>query len=212
MSKKNSPYSAALTGCGFMFFEFMRMLPVFLEADSLKECVKTEADENTHLLVNSASARKRFLLEFSKRFQSVERSFWINLLQWPEPAQRIGVLYSILRTYRLLFDFHHNVVIRHWNSANPIVTSSDLGLELSEIAANDSFVNSWSDGTRKHCISHYLTMLRQSGLMKGNSNELTAVQLTPEFYQYYILAHEEWFLSACLLYPFQIKALKQELA
>lgn len=39
MKKDNSPYTAAFTGCSFMMYEMIRMLPLFL-ASNADELVK----------------------------------------------------------------------------------------------------------------------------------------------------------------------------
>ena len=85
-------------------------------------------------------------------------------------------------------------------------------MEFNEIAAHDVFVDSWSDTTKSRCASAYLTILRQAGLLDEKANTLRAVKLDPEEFAYYIQSGEEWFLEACLLYPYEINDIKSQLS
>ena len=84
-------------------------------------------------------------------------------------------------------------------------------MEFYEISVRDSFVDSWSDSTKRKCASSYLTILRQAGLLQDRTDELTPVRLSPEESAYYIPRGEEWFLEACFLYPYEINEIKSHL-
>lgn len=206
--KHNSPYTAAITGCSFLFYEFKRMLPLMMHEDS-ERLLKEEIEANEILMVNARKSRTTFVCEFKRRFNSLPIHFWKEWLVWSEPAQRVGLLYAILKTYKLVFDFHLNIAIRKWNSIDHTLLKSDLLMEFNEIAANDEFVDSWSDNTRNRCASAYLSILRQAGLME--KDELQPIHLDAEDYVYYIRTGEDWFLEACLLYPYEINNIKSQL-
>ena len=159
MNKNNSPYTAAITGCAFLYYEFQRILPVLLSADS-EEQLKEEIENNQILQINSRKARRTFVLEFKRRFASVPIHFWQTWQGWSETGQRAGLFYAILKTYKLVFDFHFNVTMKQWNSARHQLAKSDIKMELNEIAAHDEFVDSWSENTKDRCASQYLTILR----------------------------------------------------
>ena len=210
MNKNNSPYTAAITGCAFLYYEFQRILPVLLSADS-EEQLKEEIENNQILQINSRKARRTFVLEFKRRFASVPIHFWQTWQGWSETGQRAGLFYAILKTYKLVFDFHFNVTMKQWNSARHQLAKSDIMMELNEIAAHDEFVDSWSENTKSRCASAYLTILRQAGLLEGTDNELQPIKLDADEYSYYIHTGEEWFLDACLLYPYEINDIKSKM-
>lgn len=56
--KKNSPYTAAMTGGGFLFEETDALLPLLQSEDS-ESLLKDEAVNNRLLHINSETARKR---------------------------------------------------------------------------------------------------------------------------------------------------------
>ena len=210
VNRNNSPYSAALTGCSFMFYEMNRCLPLLRDNDA-HALMKKEVEENHIMMVNSISARKKFALEFQRRYKAMPRAFWMWYVTLNERAQRAALFYVILKTYRLIFDFHFNVTVKKWNAAERYVYKPDIMMEFNEIAGRDEFVDSWSDNTKDRCASQYFTYLRQAGLMEDKTNELHPLALSPKDVEYYFHTGEEWPLVAMLLFPDEIENLKQQL-
>ncbi len=209
--KQNSPYTATITGCAFLFNEFLRVLPLLMAPNS-DELLRDEKINNRILQVNSEKARQTFLNEFKRRYNSVPASFWIAFLDKNEKTQRAYLLYAILKTYKLVFDFHFNVTVKQWNSVERTLRKNDIMMEFSEISLRDDFVDGWTDNTKDRCASQYLTILRQSGLLLEKTDELHAIHLNISDYEYYIRSGEEWFLEACLLYPYEVNDIKMKLA
>ncbi len=208
MKKENSPYSAAFTGCSFMMYEMNRMLPLFL-ADNSEELLLQEMENNQVLLLNSQASRKKYIRELKRRFEAVPRTFWLEYQNMSEAAQRLAIFYVLLSTYRLVLDFHLNVTVKKWNSVDPHIYLDDVAMELSQIAAHDAFVDSWSDNTKNRVVSAYLTFMDQAGLFERKSFELhKAVGVTDNEYAYYVQIGQEWFLEACLLHPYEINYIK----
>ena len=83
-------------------------------------------------------------------------------------------------------------------------------MELSEISSRDEFVDSWTENTKARCASHYLTILRHSGLLDA-AKRLQPLRLEANEFEYYIRHGEEWFLDACLLYPYEINDIKAKI-
>jgi len=206
----DSPYSAALTGCTFMFYEMNRCLPLLMDANA-EELMREEIEQNKLIMVNSLTSRKRFVAEFKRRYAAVPRPFWTWYITLDEPAQRAALLYVILNTYRLAFDFHFNVTRQKFFSVTKELTSADLDMQFFEIAGQDEFVNSWSDATRRKCISAYLTILRQAGMLDPKSNVLSPLLLNDSDYEYYVRSGDTWFLEACLLQQYEIDNIKSNL-
>lgn len=210
MNKNNSPYTATITGCAFLFYEFLRVLPLLMSKNST-ELLKDEVKSNRLLQVNSQKARQTFVTEFKRRYNAVPPIFWTLFQSMSEQAKRTGLLYAILKAYKLLFDFHFNVTLKRWNSIERSLVKNDLMMEFNEIASRDEFVDSWTENTKSRCVSQYLTILRQAGILGEETNELRAIHLEAEEYEYYIRTGEEWFLDACLLYSYEINDIKARL-
>lgn len=200
-------YTAAMTGCSFMHNEMKAMLPLLLSPDA-DTLLKKEISENNILLIKSESSRKKAVLEFKRRFNAVPREFWEWFATVSESTQLWAMFFVNLKTYRIYFDFQTNVVVQNWNGINRTVSYNDVISELYQISANDEFVNSWSDETKKRIPSFFLTMIRQVGLLDAKTSELRSPQVNEEEFAYFLKINEAWFLDACLLEQYVINRIK----
>lgn len=207
MKKNNSPYTAAITGGGFLFDETNLLLPLMMSEDS-EMLLKKEKLENNLLQINRQTSRERAIFEIRRRYNTVPKSFWEDYLQMNEQSQKIALFYVILKTYKICFDFQINVTRNKWQSISRSLTKDDLLMELNEIGARDEFVDSWSDNTRDRLASAYLSILRKVGML-DEENELHPVTDTDDNMAYYIRIGEQWFLDACLLQPYEINEIKK---
>lgn len=205
MKRIQSPYTAAITGGGFLFEETNLLLPL-LQSNNRAALLKEEAVNNRLLHINSETSRKRNIVEIARRYDTMPVSFWEDYKEMEENDQRIALFFVILKTYKVCFDFQIRVTMRKWNSIAKSLTHEDLMMEFSEIAAKDDFVNSWSENTMCKVASAYLSILRKVGMLDNNS-ELHSVEANNM--DYYINIGEPWFLEACLLQPYQIDRIKQ---
>ena len=191
-----------------MMHEMNRMLPLFL-ADNAQELLAREIEENNVLMVSAVASRKKYVGELSRRFHAVPPSFWADYQTMDEGAQRLAIFFVLLSTYRIVLDFHLNVGLRKWNSIDRHVRHDDVAMQLSQIAANDEFVDSWSDTTKKRVVTAYLTFINQAGLYDKATFELhKPANVSDADYAYYVLTGREWFLEACLLQPYEIERIK----
>lgn len=207
MNKIKSPYTAAITGGGFLYEETCILLPL-LQSDNREDLLKDEALNNRLLHINSETSRKRNIAEISRRYDTMSPKFWLDFQEMDEDDQKVALFFVMLKTYKICFDFHINVTMRKWYSISKKVEHDDLMMEFNEIAAKDEFVDSWSEATKKRVASAYLTILRKINMIQSD-NSLIAINCSN--WQYYIEMGEIWFLEACLLQPYQIENIKKEL-
>ena len=105
MNKKDSPYTAAITGGGFLFEETNILLPL-LRATNSEELLHDEKVNNRLLHINAESSRKKAILEIKRRYESMPSSFWDDFLGMNDTDKIVAIFYVILRTYKICFDFH----------------------------------------------------------------------------------------------------------
>lgn len=208
MKRGNSPYSAAITGGGFLFEETDALLPL-LKSPDRDTLIKYELVNNRILHINAEKSRSKAILEIKRRFDVMPPAFWDDYQSMSEEDRRIALLFVILKTYKILFDFQINIAIKKWNSVSRTIDLQDLAMEMNEIAAKDEFVDSWSESTKTKVASAYLSMLRKCGMM---NREGQLVQLKPTNANFYIRIGELWFLEACFLAPYQIENIKKQMS
>lgn len=207
-NKFESPYSAAITGGGLMFEETDLLLPLLMSPDK-EVLLKEEILHNNILHINAETARSRNVHEIKKRFETMPIEFWQAYQTMDESDRKAALFYVILKTYKIIFDFHINVGMRKWNSVTKQVERQDLMIEFDEIGMKDAFVESWSDNTKRKIASAYLTILRKIG-MADNKGVLSQLNISnPEFYISGL--GEPWFLEATFMAPYQIETLKKQL-
>ena len=207
MNRIQSPYTAAITGGGFLFEETNLLLPL-LQSDNRVSLLKEETVNNRILQINAETSRKRNVVEIARRYDTMPVNFWEEYKMMEEHDQKIALFFVILKTYKICFDFQIRVTMRKWNGIAKSLTRDDLMMEFSEIAAKDDFVDSWSENTMRKVASTYLSILRKVGML-DNNRELHSVQANNM--DYYIKIGEPWFLEACLLQPYQIDNIKQRM-
>ena len=204
----NSPYSASFTGAAILFSDMNVAVRMLLEDDS-PETIKMLKTDASYIQMKSETARRRVTAEFVKRFRAVPKAFWTRYVELPENEQRLALLYVVLKTYQLLFEFQINLAIPKYNSPDRVLTKNEVSMALNEIASKDEFVDSWSAETRDRASSQYLTILRQSGLVSESTGELQSPNLSDEALLWYIQSGEVWFLQACFFPGYKIEQLKQ---
>ncbi|WP_288575223.1 BrxA family protein [uncultured Prevotella sp.] len=207
MKKNYSPYTAALTGGGFLFEETLILLPL-LQAENSEELLQEEKVNNNLLHINAETARSRNIHEIKRRYQTMPPSFWDDFKEMSDNDKIVALFYVILKTYKICFDFHVNVTMRKWISISKSIDKEDLMMEFNEISAKDDFVDCWSDSTKEKVAGAYLTILRKVGMLDKN-NHLHS--LACYNYGYYLTKGEPWFLEACLLQPYEINNIKKSM-
>ena len=75
MRRGNSPYSAAITGGGFLFEETDALLPL-LKSPDREVLVKDELVNNRILHINAEKSRSKAILEIKRRFDVMPPAFW----------------------------------------------------------------------------------------------------------------------------------------
>lgn len=204
----NSPYSASITGCGFMYEEMRALLPMLMSPDR-DSLLKEELLTGEHLMMSSERTRSRAIPEFVKRYNAVPKSFWNWFLALNDKSQRVAMFYVILKTYKIVFDLHINVVLEHWRGVDQRVSRNDLMMEFNEISANDAFVESWSENTKDRVASAVCSVLRKVGLMEEKNFDLKPIDFSDIDSTYYIQNNELWFLEACFLEPYEVQKIKE---
>ena len=197
---KESPYTAAITGGGFLFTETNALLPLLQSADR-EALLKDEKLNNRLLKINAETSRNRAIAEIARRYDAMPASFWEDYKNMNEDDQQVALFFVILKTYKICFDFHINVTMRKWNSISKSLVYDDIDMEFNEVSARDEFVDSWSDKTKRKVASAYRILDKEDNLHP----------LSASNFDYYIINGEQWFLEACLLQPYQIENIKKKL-
>ena len=127
----NSSYSAAFTAGALLYQEMNSVLHLLMQPNG-EELMKDEIKKNEFLNVASINTRKRYVPELIRRYKAVPVSFWQDYLSFSEKAQRVALFYVVMKTYKLIWDFHINVTIPKWKSFDSTITK--------EVTRNDTSI------------------------------------------------------------------------
>ena len=120
--KINSPYTAAITGGGFLLNETLALLPL-LQSEDREELLKDERLNNRVLMINAETSRKKAILEISRRYDTMSPAFWQDFLVMTAAEQPIALFFVMLKTYKILFDFYtFSIVIFRFVNFRPNAT------------------------------------------------------------------------------------------
>lgn len=154
--------------------------------------------------VNSIRGRKRKTEEIIKRLESADKSIWADLPQRKAAEQNVTLYYCCLKTYRLLFDFHMDVVLPRWRSSDRSLRAYDVQRFLEQRADSHPEIDSWSETTWEKIRQVMLKMLREAGLLQ--EGRLRALQLPTAFWRRFAKVGDIWFLEALFLNETQRQA------
>ena len=194
---QNSISITALTAGSLLFKEFDSISHIlFLPDPSIS--LNTEVLQNQFLQIKSQSSRKRIITEIKRRFVSVDLSFWEFWVKCSIAEKRLALLYVVLKTYPIAFDLHFEVTIPRWKSKRLELNNFDFQMRIDELASQGHIAVNWSDTTINKTISHYMTSLREAGLMK---KVFLQAPPTPskEFYAFMAKHASPWIFDACFL-------------
>lgn len=188
-------YTASFTAGGILFNEFEAIWP-FIKTD-FKAFLQKEAQENQYLRINTESARKRIIQEINKRVDAVNDNFWNYYQSRNTEEKKLLLFFLCLKYYQLVWDFHFKVTIPGYWAYHHQLDDFAYKMYLDELGSKDDVVQGWSDSTRKKCISNYVRMLKEAGLVVNGKMQKPAVD--DEFFCYFIRENESWALNAFLL-------------
>lgn len=189
-------YTASFTAGGILFNEFEAILPYFKKKE-LRELLRSEIKENRYLKINTESGRKRITQEINKRAGGINDGFWIFYRSRNPEEKKLLLFYLCIKCYQLIWDFHFKVTIPGYWAYHYQVEDFAYKMYLDELGSKDEEVHEWSETTRKKCITNYLRMLKESGLVV--SRKIQKPDIQDEFYCYFIRENESWALNAFLL-------------
>ena len=147
--------------------------------------------------INSWQGRRRKMAEIKRRLKNVNRSVWEDLPDLSTREKSLTLYYCCLKTYRLLFDFHMDVVLPTWRSSDRTIESYDVRRFLEQRAERHPEVEDWSESSWSKVRQVVLQMLRESGLLV--ENKLRKVNPSDGFWNRFVTVGDIWFLEACFL-------------
>ncbi|MEO6671415.1 MAG: BrxA family protein [Ferruginibacter sp.] len=189
-------YSASFTAGGILFNEFEAILP-YIQQVGIKDFLQQEVRDNLYLKINTESARKRVVTELKKRIEAVNMDFWQHYAAVSAEERKKLLFFLCCKSYQLVWDFHFKVTLPGFWAYRHEADFFPYKMYLDELASKDETVNGWSESTKKKCITNYIRMLNETGIVQNGKLQKSEVEY--EFYRFFINGNEPWALDIFLL-------------
>ncbi len=192
--ERNLKYNGTFSSNGVLYNETLRVLDI-LRGDDVDGELAKEVEQNKLLKINSEATRGRAIREIRKRNRFAGKDFWVSFANSPEAEQRLLFFYLCLKTYRILFDLHFRVTVKRFYSDRTLPEIFYYKMAVDELASENAIAASWSESTLSKLFSNYRSLLRVSGLLKGNM--LVLPDVNPNFWMQFKNGHDGWLPEAC---------------
>lgn len=184
-------YSVSFTAGALLREEAARII------EEVNRGIALEAVDPGVLDVNSHRGRNRKAMEVVRRLESADQSVWEDFLGLSPAEQQLILYYCCLKTYRLLFDFHMDVVLPKWQSFDRELRPHDARRFLERRADDHPEIDDWGESTWEKARQVMLKMLREAGLLEDGT--LQVPQVPSAFWERFVRVGDIWFLEAAFL-------------
>lgn len=196
MTTPQKTYNASYTSGGLLQRETTAVLPLIL-IDLTCGGFLPEKRENRYLQINSEVARRKVLDEIRKRVRQSNADVWTVYETADETERSLLLYYLCLKTYRLLWVFHFDVLVARWRSLQRTLDPYDLKQKLDELSTAHTEVEAWTDKTQSKIVQVSRLMMVKAGFLTGDQLRKPSVLLS--FYAHFVQWGDGWMLEAALL-------------
>lgn len=189
-------YSASFTSGALLWHETTAILPLLLNNDV--RALKQEIETGERLQLNARKSRQNKVNEITKRFKAVPVQVWDFFNDAPKEQQNVILYYAALKTYRLILDFHLDVLLKKWNSFNLLWDKTDVATFLLRQSDKHPEIDKWTIQTHEKIASVIFVMLKEAGLLK--EGKLHEPELPDVFWTFFYQLGEAWLLEALFLH------------
>jgi len=196
MTNKQIKFDANFTAGGILYNEFIAISSM-LESENFNELITTETENNNFIGIAVEASRKRIIAEIKRRYAKAPKKFWNHFKNWNEPEKRLGLYYLCLITYPLVFDVHHEVVIKGFKLGSNL-SDYDVQMRFDELSSSNEDFSNWADITLYKLNTQIRKALKDAGLYDG-TKLFRPQHINPGFVEYFKEINETWFLDAAFI-------------
>ena len=161
MPTTNSPYfgSGQLTREQFLFYEMRTTARLLQETSNHKEVMDRIVNENLFQYPTERSVRQ-MVRTCLKRLEALEDAELVKAIaEQPSNTAKQICLYSMMKKYRLIWDFMITVIGSKYRQQDFSFSRRDVLAFFMQLQEQDSYVAGWSEGTVKRIVSVLINMM-----------------------------------------------------
>ncbi len=164
-------YSSTIKTRGFLFHETKKASALYLQGLSVAEIRQKALDENIFLL-KTENRRKEIAATVLERIGTLDDFLHKKLVYGILETGKQIVLYSIMKTDRLFFEFMQEVYREKHLLRDYVIADRDISAFFYRKAEQSNLLMSWTDYTFYKLGQVYKRILLESGLAKRSKRRL----------------------------------------
>lgn len=193
----NNKYSSALTGSGFMMYEFKQLALLKLQGLTDQEIRQKVLDENI-FQYNTTTGIERAFPYLLKRINTLDKTLLEMTVNEEVQIGKLINIYSIMKIDRLFYEFLFEVISEKLKSPENILEKKDINVFFNNKMDQSEFVDSLAESTVARLKSQFLTILSEVGILKNRrTGEMERIFIPHHLKQHLIDKGDHHFVS-CL--------------
>jgi len=164
-------YSSTLKSISYLYPEMKKASMLISKGYSLEKA-KEKAIEDNIFMINSESRKRQIASTVINRMKTLD-DFLIEKIAYGDlDTSKQIVLYSILKTDRLFFEFFQEVFKEKITLKDNIITDKDFNLFFQSKREQSEQINSWTEYTVRKLKQVYKYILVESNLAERKKKDL----------------------------------------
>lgn len=168
-------YRSTIKSRSFFYMETKRLCDCLVQGLSETELQAKIFDDNL-FQVQSENRKKEIANALFERMQVLDDFLRDKLARGDVETSKMIVLYSIMKTDRLFYEFMRDVFSDKLSLMDTVLTDRDFRRFFSQKRQQSEAVDEWTDGTFKKLKQVYVRILFEAGLLKSKTGEREMVR------------------------------------
>ena len=168
-------YRSTIKSRSFFYMETKKLCRCVLQGLSEAE-LKAKIFEDNLFQVQSGNRKKEIAHALFERLQVLDDFLMGKLARGDVETGKMIVLYSIMKTDRLFYEFMRDVFSDKLSLLDPVLADRDFRRFFSQKRQQSETVGQWTDDTLKKLKQVYIRILFEAGLLKSKTGEREMVR------------------------------------
>lgn len=164
-------YSSTIKTRGFLYLEVKKASALYLQGFSFEDIKKKALEENIFLL-KTKNRRREIAATILERINILDKFLLQKLVNSNLETGKQIVLYSIMKTDRLFFEFMQEIFREKLLLRDYTITAKDFSAFFQGKTEQSERLASWTDYTFYKLSQVYRKILVEAGLAKRNKRKL----------------------------------------
>lgn len=164
-------YSSYIKDMPYLYLETRKAAKLIIGGETSESIVKLSVENNIFQL-DKELRRLKLAQRVALRLSSVSHSVIELIADGQDENSRLGVFYSIIKTDLLFFEFMRDIYHDKVQIGQTMLTDSEISDFLRAKVCEDERMQSWTENNLIRVKNTYKKILRETGLVKPNGEEL----------------------------------------